>query len=102
MTNAEDAERERRRRLLRSEEETDAVTPHRATGERPRVFTEPLSRPRVDADNMPLPRRVSEVDVEGTRLSPATVNRPSGPTRQSPLTRGTWSSRVTPGSTTKC
>ncbi|MEW5940310.1 MAG: transglycosylase domain-containing protein, partial [Chloroflexota bacterium] len=76
-----DAERERIRRLLRSEEETNAVTPHRATGERPRVFVEPLSRPRVDADNMPLPRRVSEVDVEGTRLTAAAVGRPGGPAR---------------------
>jgi membrane peptidoglycan carboxypeptidase len=81
MTNADDDERERIRRLLRSEEETNAVTPHRATGERPRVFVEPFSRPRLDADNMPLPRRVSEVDVEGTRLSRVTP-RPAGPTRE--------------------
>ncbi len=69
---------EDRERLLRSEAETrDDVTPHHATGE-PRVFVEPLSRPRVDADNMPLPRRVNEIDLDGTRVTAAAYEPPTG------------------------
>ncbi|MBL1172832.1 MAG: hypothetical protein HND45_10560, partial [Chloroflexi bacterium] len=68
----DDRERERIRRLLNSEEETrDDITPHHATGQRPRVYEGPLPRPRLDADNMPLPRRVEETDMDGTRVTPA-------------------------------
>lgn len=66
----DDRERERIRRLLNSEEETrDDITPHHVTGQRPRVYEGPLPRPRLDADNMPLPRRVEETDPEGTRVT---------------------------------
>ena len=81
-------EQERIRRLLDSESETrDDITPHHVTGERPRVYSEPLSRPRVDANNMPLPRRVNEVDLEGTRVTPAAVNVPTGGTTRKPITQ---------------
>jgi membrane peptidoglycan carboxypeptidase len=83
----DDAERERIHRLLRSEEDTNnEITPHHVTNERPRVYAEPLSHPALDADNMPLPRRVDEVDTGGTRLTPARYQRSTGPTRQSPST----------------
>ncbi len=71
-----------RDRLLRSEAQTrNDITPHRATGERPRVYEGQFSRPRLDADNMPLPRRVDEVDTGGTRVTPAAYKTPSQPTR---------------------
>ena len=81
-------EQERIRRLLDSESETrDDITPHRTTGERPRVYSEPLSRPRMDANNMPLPRRVNEVDLEGTRVTSAGINPPTGGTTRKPITQ---------------
>src|SRR5258708_33817534 len=49
---------ERIRKLINSEGETHADGP---------VF----SRPELDANDMPLPRRVSEIDSEGTRVTPA-------------------------------
>ncbi|MBV6397590.1 MAG: Monofunctional biosynthetic peptidoglycan transglycosylase [Anaerolineales bacterium] len=79
-------EQERIRRLLDSEAETrDDITPHQATGKRARVYSEPLSRPRLDANNMPLPRRVDEVDLEGTRVSNAAVSPPSRPLPPRPV-----------------
>jgi membrane peptidoglycan carboxypeptidase len=75
-----DNNNEERQRLLRSEAETRGdVTPHHDA--RPRIYAEPFSRPRVDADNMPLPRRVTEVDIEGTRVTPAAYEPPTGTRR---------------------
>ncbi len=62
---------DRIRRLLESEEETRGeVKPKPATppteGEAPRFV-----HPALDKDNMPLPNRVDEIDVEGTRVTNA-------------------------------
>ena len=81
-------DRERIRRLLNSEDQTrNDVTPHHADGRRPRVYEGPLTRPRLDADNMPLPRRVDQVDMGGTRVTPAAYQTPSQPTRYSSTQR---------------
>lgn len=75
-----DSEQERIRRLLNSEEDTrDDITPQHAEGSAPRIFEGPLARPRLDADNMPLPKRVHEVDLGGTRVTPAAYQPPSQP-----------------------
>ena len=69
---------DRLRRLLRSEEETrgdikpapqtnPTIDPAPKTDGTTPVFT----RPALDKDNMPLPRRVDEIDLEGTRVTPA-------------------------------
>ena len=71
-----------RKRLLDSEALTqNDITPHRTTGQRPRVYEGQISRPRLDADNMPLPRHVDEIDTEGTRVTPAAYKTPSQPVR---------------------
>ncbi|MBI3738302.1 MAG: transglycosylase domain-containing protein, partial [Chloroflexi bacterium] len=55
------------RRLINSEEETQAEPPSQ-----PLRPMEPIpSRPALDKDNMPLPRRVDEIDTGGTRVTPA-------------------------------
>ncbi len=75
-------DRDKNRRLLNSEAQTrNDITPHHAQGQRPRVYEGPLSRPRLDADNMPLPRRVDEVDMGGTRVTPAAYQISSQPIR---------------------
>jgi membrane peptidoglycan carboxypeptidase len=87
---------ERVHRLLNSEEETrEGVTPanRHATLGRPRVYDKPLSRPALDADNMPLPRRVDQIDVGGTRVTTAAYQPPSQPTRYSSTQRKTPSSQ---------
>lgn len=68
---------ERLRRLLRSEEETRAdIEPAPPTPPKPDPnstgdTTPRFTRPALDKDNMPLPRRVDETDVDGTRVTPA-------------------------------
>jgi len=65
-----DDDTERRQRILRSEEETVGdlqPLPPLPEADETQVF----ARPVVDADNMPLPHRVDEVDLEGTRVTPA-------------------------------
>src|SRR5690242_13000300 len=57
------------RRLIKSEDETQGEyqpAPHKTSG-----TTAKFSRPALDRDNMPLPRRVDEIDVEGTRVTRA-------------------------------
>ncbi len=57
------------RRLLKSEDDTHAEPPSQPAGvHRP---LPPEMYPALDKDNMPLPRRVSETDVGGTRVTPA-------------------------------
>src|SRR5512140_444079 len=71
-------------RIIRSEEETlneppaDAVTPPNGT---PAV-----RRPVIDKNDMPLPRRVDEIDVHGTRVTSAAYERtpPPAPTPRRP------------------
>lgn len=61
---------DRKRRLIRSEEETQGVY-NPTPVEPPSATTEKFYRPRLDEDNMPLPRRVEENDLEGTRVTRA-------------------------------
>jgi penicillin-binding protein 1C len=90
---------ERLRRLLDSEGDTRAdITPPAPRPAAPQVHTgqpvnrgrdslPPLTRPALDSDNMPLPRRVDQIDMEGTRVTPAaygsTTHRPSQARRYS-------------------
>ncbi|HEY2981121.1 MAG TPA: transglycosylase domain-containing protein, partial [Anaerolineales bacterium] len=68
---------ERLRRLLESEGETlhdlppDSKRPAGSYASPSRPAGASLSRPALDSDNMPLPRRVDEIDMEGTRVTPA-------------------------------
>ena len=66
------------RRLIRSEEETrgdikPAPQTKPTTDPAPKTdgTTPVFTRPALDKDNMPLPRRVDEIDLEGTRVTPA-------------------------------
>ncbi|MDP1546989.1 MAG: transglycosylase domain-containing protein, partial [Anaerolineales bacterium] len=76
MTNEED-EVDKLRRLLRSEDETRMdVEP--APQDRPKPAsnqtgntTPRFTRPALDENNMPLPNRVEETDLDGTRVTPA-------------------------------
>jgi 1A family penicillin-binding protein len=73
------------RRLLNSEDETHAEPPSQ-----PAVPPEPiphLSYPALDKDNMPLPRRVTETDMDGTRVTSAAFEPRTTPRRRaSPTT----------------
>ncbi|MBE0669062.1 MAG: transglycosylase domain-containing protein [Anaerolineales bacterium] len=68
---------DRLRRLLKSEEETRAdlnptpQTPPTPDSPKTDGTTPVFTRPALDKDNMPLPRRVDEIDLEGTRVTPA-------------------------------
>ncbi len=59
---------DRLRRIIKSEEETQGVY-NPAPVEPPAKTTDKYYRPAIDKDNMPLPRRVDETDVEGTRVT---------------------------------
>jgi 1A family penicillin-binding protein len=61
---------DRLRRILRSEEETQGEYKP-APVEPPSQITDKYYRPALDKDNMPLPRRVNEIDLEGTQVTPA-------------------------------
>ena len=76
---------DRLRRIIKSEEETrgeHTPAPLNPPSGNPSQTgnTTPLYRPALDKDNMPLPRRVTEVDLEGTRVSRAAYE----PTSQRP------------------
>jgi len=74
-------ENDRIKRLLRSEEETRGDVqppPETVAGQRPRPDSTPVARPALDKDNMPLPRRVNEIDTEGTRVTRAAYAQPTG------------------------
>ncbi|MCC7187348.1 MAG: penicillin-binding protein [Anaerolineales bacterium] len=99
MTNSDEDNAKKVKRLIDSEAETRAETPiEPKTDEQGttkasarKVSPSPLAplpkgegddSPRhipLDENNMPLPRRVHEVDMEGTRVSPAAYERPSQP-----------------------
>jgi len=61
---------DRLRRILKSEEDTQGVYNPEPV-EPPSQATDKYYRPALDKDNMPLPRRVNEIDLEGTRVTPA-------------------------------
>ena len=78
---------DRLRRILKSEEETQGVYNPEPI-EPPSGTTDKYYRPALDSDNMPLPRRVDEFDLEGTRVTPAayqpTRNQQPQPVQPSP------------------
>jgi membrane peptidoglycan carboxypeptidase len=60
---------DRIRRLIKSEQETQGIPPpEESSGEPPRRN---FQQPALDRDNMPLPKRVGEIDMDGTGVSPA-------------------------------
>jgi len=61
---------DRLRRLKRSEDETQGEYKPQPLPRRSGT-TPILVRPALDKDNMPLPRRVDEIDMDGTRVTPA-------------------------------
>ena len=104
MTSEEDKRREEEnqrflKRLIDSEAETRAevpidpkedeetVDPNATTKASPAQRTPPPPRIDLDENNMPLPRRVDELDLDGTRVSPVAYDPPSRPRRTSAQTR---------------
>jgi penicillin-binding protein 1C len=103
MTSEEEKRREEEnrrflKRLIDSEEETRAdvpiepkdeekVDPNATTKASPAQRTPPPPRIDLDENNMPLPRRVDELDLEGTRVSPVAYDPPSRPRSTSAQTR---------------
>jgi penicillin-binding protein 1C len=95
MTNEEEEKEEENRRFLKrlidSEAETRADLPIEPKEEEPADPTAttkanpthrtPTPPPHIalDKDNMPLPRRVDELDMDGTRVSPVAYEPPSRP-----------------------
>ncbi len=77
MTTPEDPGERLRRLTNPSEEETlppeEEITPARG-----------LRRPALDADGMPLPRRVEELDLDATRVTPAAYEPPASATVRRP------------------
>jgi penicillin-binding protein 1C len=93
---------DRKRRLIKSEEETQGVYKPDPV-EPPSPTTAKFYRPRLDEDNMPLPRRVDETDVEGTRVTraayePVSTERPTyvAPVQRVQQVRQQTSVRQTP------
>ena len=62
---------DRLRRILRSEDETQGVYNPEPVEPPPSQITDKYYRPALDKDNMPLPRRVNEIDLEGTQVTSA-------------------------------
>src|SRR5918996_5706833 len=96
MTSEEEKRREEEnkrflKRLLDSEAETrtdvpveskdggEQVDPNATTKASPAHRTPPVPRIDLDENNMPLPRRVDELDLEGTRVSPVAYEPASRP-----------------------
>ncbi len=79
-----DDPRDKFRRLINSEDETHAETPSQPVP--PAESVPHRSYPALDKDNMPLPRRVNETDIEGTHVTPAAFNTRTEPRRRSPTT----------------
>ena len=81
-----DDPRERFRRLINSEDDTQADQPSQ-----PVPAAQPIphqSYPALDKDNMPLPRQVTETDMDGTRVTPAAYDSTTHPRRRAaPVSR---------------
>jgi penicillin-binding protein 1C len=77
-----DSEAETRADIPIDPEEDEPVDPTATTKASP-VHRTPTPRPHIelDKDNMPLPRRVDELDLDGTRVSPVAYEPPSPPRR---------------------
>src|SRR5664280_3439615 len=84
MPNPEDP-REKFRRLVDSEADTQAEPPDKAAGSEKN--TPVVHRPAIDENGMPLPRRVDEIDMGATRVTPSAFTH--APTRRTfkPATR---------------
>src|SRR6266542_2287768 len=61
----------------REEEQPDSNATTKASP--PRRTPTPTPHIALDKDNMPLPRRVDELDLDGTRVSPVAYEPPSRP-----------------------
>ncbi len=104
MTNDEENKR-RIRKLIDSESDTRAETPIEPkkdeSEEKPattraspaRKVTPVPPHIALDQNNLPLPRRVHEVDMEGTRVSPAAYERASKPRGMTETRRGAAASQ---------
>lgn len=83
--NEEDDIEKKLRRLLRSEEETQfdgtpaPPTPPKPDPSQMGNTTPLLNLPDLDENNMPLPRRVEETDLDGTRVTPAAYRKANQP-----------------------
>lgn len=101
MSKEEEERRERIRRLIESEAETRAEPPVDPTStpdgstdstdgttkaQPPRRTPTPPPNIALDKDNMPLPRRVSETDMDGTRVTPVAYEPSSRPRNSAPVT----------------
>ncbi len=76
-----DDPRDKFRRLLNSEDETHAEPPSQPVPPPESVPHRP-SYPAIDKDNMPLPRHVTETDMDGTRVTPAAYDTRTSPHRR--------------------
>ena len=97
MTNEEEEERRKRiQRLIDSEAETRAespvdpkegtVDPNDTTkAQAPKRTPTPPPHISLDKDNMPLPRRVNEIDMDGTRVTPVAYEPTSRPRNEAPV-----------------
>ncbi|MDI6768574.1 MAG: transglycosylase domain-containing protein [Anaerolineales bacterium] len=86
--------REKFRRLIASESETQAE-PVKTPPEIPTPGSEirDTPHPAVDSRGMPLPRRVDEIDIHATRVSPAAFDHTPPPTSRHPASVPTRRSR---------
>src|SRR5512142_2176774 len=75
-----DDPRDKFRRLINSEDETHAEPPSQPAPPPESVPHRPY--PELDKDNMPLPRRVTETDMDGTRVTPAAYDTRTNPNRR--------------------
>jgi penicillin-binding protein 1C len=79
MTTPEDS-REKFHRLVSSEAETQAEPP--AESGKPEGRTRAVRNPVVSRHKMPLPRRVEELDMGATQVTPSAFKPSTGPTRR--------------------
>ena len=89
-----DDPRDKFRRLINSEDETHAERPSQPVPPPESVPHRPP--PALDKDNMPLPRRVTETDMDGTRVTRAAFDTHAGP-RGRTAPRRAASSATPPG-----
>ncbi len=99
MTNEEEERRNRIKRLIDSESETRAEPPvvppsndpadsaGTTRAQTPRRTPTPPPHISLDKDNMPLPRRVDETDMDGTRVTPVAYEPTSRARNGTPATR---------------
>ena len=72
-----DSEAETRTDIPVDPKDDETVDPNATTKASPARRTPPAPRITLDENNMPLPRRVDELDLEGTRVSPVAYEPPS-------------------------